>query len=170
MKLKHNISNQIIDNEQLPKILEELRKEANGFKVPDGYFDSLSPRIVDRLKKQEHASFRHVLVSSFRRPRVWVPVMATLVVAVLLIFVVPTKKVTSVPAADEWTELNMAYDASYAEEAFLAEGHTIDKELETKDINYAAPVSSTGQNGPTADEIAKYLKEHEFDADLLNQY
>src|SRR5664279_1132759 len=107
MKLKHNISNQTIDNEQLPTVLQELRKEANGFKVPDGYFDSLSPRIIDRVKIPEHNSFSHVLVSSFQRPRVWVPVMATLLVAVLLIFVVPAKKASTIPATDEWTELNM---------------------------------------------------------------
>jgi hypothetical protein len=167
MKLKHNITN---DNEQLPIVLQELRKEANGFRVPDGYFDSLSPRIVDGIKMQEHASFSHILVSSFRRPRVWTPVMATLLVAVLLIFVLPAKKDSTIPTADEWTELNMAFDPSYAEEAFLAEGHTIDKELESKDINYAEPVSLSGQNGPTAEEIAKYLKEHEYDAILLNDY
>jgi hypothetical protein len=167
MKLKHNISN---DDEQLPKVLQELRKEAYGFRAPDGYFDSLSPRIVDRIKKQEHSSFSEVLVYSFRRPRVWAPVMATMLVALLLIFVVPAKKASTVPATDEWTELNMAYDASYAEEAILAESHTIDKELENKDINYSEPVSLNGKNGPTAEEIAKYLKEHEFDADLLNEY
>jgi hypothetical protein len=167
MKLKHNISN---DTEALSSVLQELKKEANGFRVPDGYFDSLSPRIVDRINTQHHASFSNVLVSSFRKPRVWAPVMATLLVAVLLIFVVPAKKASTVPATDEWTELNMAYDASYAEEAILAESHTIDKELENKDINYSEPVSLNGKNEPTAEEIAKYLKEHEFDADLLNEY
>jgi hypothetical protein len=167
MKLKHNISN---DNEQLPKILEALRKEANGFRVPDGYFDSLSPRIVDGIKRQEHTSFGYVLISSFRKPRVWAPIMATCAIAVMLIFVVPSKKASTIPAADEWTELNMAYDASYAEEAVLAESNTIEKELESKDINYSEPVSLNGKNGPTAEEIAKYLKEHEFDADLLNEY
>jgi len=167
MKLKHNILN---NNEQLPTVLQELRKEANGFRVPDGYFDSLSPRIVDEIKRQEHASFSNVLVFSIRKPRVWAPVMATVVVAVLLIFVVPAKKASTIPATDDWTELNMAYDASYAEEAFLSDSHTIDKEIESKDINYSEPVSLTGQNGPSADEIAKYLNEHEYDAILLNEY
>ena len=93
-----------------------------------------------------------------------------LLVAVLLIFVVPSKRASTLQATDEWTELYMAYDASYAEEALLAESHYIDKELESKDINYAEPAPITGQNEPTAENIAKYLKEHELDADLLNEY
>jgi len=170
MKLKQYISNPPSDKEKLPSVLEELKKEVQGLKIPDGYFDSLSPRIVDRIKKQENRTFIKSIILAFRKPLVWAPVMATLVVAVLLIFMIPAKKASTIPVTDEWTELNMAYDASYAEEVFLAESHSIDKEIESKDINYSEPVSLTGQNGPTTEEIAKYLKEHEFDADLLNEY
>ena len=170
MKTKQNISNQTNNPEQLSPVLEQLRKEVSGFKVPDGYFDSLSPRIVDEIKRREHTSFINDLILSIRKPWVWAPSMAVVVVAVMLIFVVPAKKETVIPATDEWTEINMAYDASYAEEAILAESHSIDQELENKDINYSASASITGKNEPTKEEIAKYLKEHEYDADLLTEY
>ena len=64
----------------------------------------------------------------------------------------------------------MAYDATYAEEALLAESHSIDQELENKDINYSASASLTGNNEPTKEEILKYLKEHEMESELLNEY
>jgi len=168
MKLKENISNQTNNPEQLPPVLKQLRKEASGFKVPDGYFYSLSPRIVDEIKIREHTSFIKGFVPALRKPWIWAPSMATVVVAVMLIFVVPAKKETVIPIADEWTEINMAYDASYAEEAILAESHSIDQELENKDINYSEPASLNGKNEPTKEEITKYLKEHENE--LLIEY
>jgi hypothetical protein len=71
---------------------------------------------------------------------------------------------------DEWTQINMAYDASYAEEAILAESNTIDKALENKDVSYIASASYNGENEPTIDEITEYLKEQEIDTDILNEY
>lgn len=170
MKLKQNISNQTSDNEQLPAILEKLRQDVSGFRVPDGYFDSLSPRIVDGIKKQENRSLLKALVPTFRKPLVWAPIMATVLVAILLIFVIPVKKTSTNQVVDEWTEINMAYDPSYASEALLAESNNINKAIEGKDINYSEVVAVTGQNEPTNEEIAKYLKEHEIDTDLLNEY
>jgi len=170
MKLQKNISNQTNDPDQLPKVLEELRKEESGFKVPDGYFDSLSARIVDRINNQQRTTLTNVLISFFRKPLVWAPSVATFVVAVLLIFVVPTKKDTAIPATDEWTEINMAYDPSYAHEALLFETHNIENGLETNAIDFSKSADMTGKNEPTKEEIAKFLKEHEFDAELLNEY
>ncbi len=170
MKTKQNISNQTNHPDQLPKVLEQLRKEVSGFKVPDGYFDSLNSRIVDGITNQENIAISKRVVLSFRKPWVWVPTLATVVVATLLIFVVPAKQDTAMPVSDEWTEINMAYDATYAEEALLAESHSIDQELENKDINYSASASLTGNNEPTKEEILKYLKEHEMESELLNEY
>jgi hypothetical protein len=170
MKLKQNISSQSSDNEQLPPVLEKLRQDVSGFRIPDGYFDSLSLRIADGIKKQENRSPLKAFVPTFRKPLVWAPIMATVLVAILLIFVIPVKKTSTNQVVDEWTEINMAYDPSYASEALLAESNNIDKAIEGKDINYSEVVAVTGQNEPTNEEIAKYLKEHEIDTDLLNEY
>jgi ornithine carbamoyltransferase len=170
MKLKQNISSQSSDNEQLPPVLEKLRQDVSGFRIPDGYFDSLSLRIADGIKKQENRSLLKAFVPTFRKPLVWAPIMATVLVAILLIFVIPAKKTSTNQVVDEWTEINMAYDPSYASEALLAESNNIDKAIEGKDINYSEVVAVTGQNEPTNEEIAKYLKEHEIDTDLLNEY
>lgn len=169
MNLKQNISKQTYDSEQLSPLLEKLRQKTQGFKVPDGYFDSLSPRIVDGIKKQENSSFLKKLIPSFRKPLVWAPSMATIIVAVLLIFVIPAKKTATLPVVDEWTEINMAYDVSYAEEALLAESNTIDKEIESSVVKNIGSEMLI-QNEPTVDEISEYLKEHETDTDILNQY
>lgn len=170
MKMKQNISNQTNGTDNLPPVLENLRYEVTGFRVPNGYFDSLNSRIVDEIKKQENKSLLKSIVHSFRKPLVWAPVATIFVISLLLIFVAPLKKNTTNQVADEWTEINMVYDPSYAAEALLAERNSIDKELEGNDINYSEPVSLTGQNQPTDAEIEQYLKEHEIDADILNEY
>ncbi|MDO9257140.1 MAG: hypothetical protein Q7U54_16595 [Bacteroidales bacterium] len=169
MKRKQNIVKQTDESEQLSPVLTKLRNETQGFKVPDGYFDSLSPRIVDEIKKRENRLIVKILVPSFRKPLVWVPTLATAIVAILLIFVIPAKKISTIPVADEWTEINMAYDASYAEEALLAESYTYDKEIESSVITNNASASLI-QNEPTDDEITKYLKDHEIDTDIINEY
>jgi hypothetical protein len=170
MKLKQNISKQTIESEQLSPVLEELRKEAPGFKVPDGYFDSLSPRIVDSIKKQESRSIFKTLVPSLRKPLVWAPAMASVVVVLLLVFAVPSKKTSTIPVIDEWTELNMAYDESYAAEVYLSESSIIDNELENKDVNYIAATTILAKSEPTLDEITEYLKDQDIDTDILNEY
>jgi hypothetical protein len=95
--------------------------------------------------------------------------MATVVVAALLLFFVPERKNTTIPATDEWTQLNMAYDPSYATEAVFAESHEIDAAIDGKELNFAE-VSLSGQNEPTAEEISAFIKEHEMESELLNEY
>lgn len=170
MKLKQNISNQTNNDEQLSPVLEKLRNEAHVFNVPDGYFDSLSSHIVDRIQNQENRSFVRVLVHAFRKPLIWAPSLASVAVVILLIFVIPANKTAKDQPADEWTQINMAYDPSYAEEVVLAESNTIDKELEGKDIKYYDPASLQPKNEPTDAEIQDYLKDHSLETDVLNQY
>jgi hypothetical protein len=168
--MKQNISKYTDETEQLSPVLEELRNEVHGFKVPDGYFDSLSPRIVDSIKKQENRSIIKTLVPSLKKPLVWAPAMASVVVLLLLVFAVPSKKTATIQVIDEWTELNMAYDESYAAEVYLSESSIIDNELENKDINLIASTTVTAKNEPTLDDITEYLKDQDIDPDILNEY
>jgi len=170
MNLKQNISNQSIETEHLSPLLENLRQEDKGFKVPDGYFDSLSPRIVDSIQKKENRSFIKTLFPALKKPLVWVPAFASVIVVLLLVLAVPSKKASIPQVTDEWTEMNMAYDESYAEEIYLAESNIIDEELENKDANYIASASFPVNGEPTINEITEYLKEQEIDTDILNEY
>lgn len=170
MKMKQKISNQSNDTEQLSPVLEKLRNEAQGFKVPDRYFETLSPRLIDRIESKENGSFLKTAVPTFRKPVIWAPALATLIVAVLLVFVIPDKKTSTTPVIDEFTEINMSYDASYAEEALLNESNIIDNELENNEVSYIASASYNGVSEPTIDEITEYLKEQEIDTDILTEY
>lgn len=170
MKLTRNISYQTNGNEQLSPVLEKLRQEDPGFKVPDGYFDSLSPRIIDSIKKQGNRSLLRALISQIRKPLVWRTVLSVMIFATITISVLQVKKESTVTATDEWSEINMAYDASYAEEVFLAESNIIDIELGNKNVSYIAVASVSGVSEPTVDEITEYLKDQEIDTDILNEY
>jgi hypothetical protein len=169
MKRTQNISNQTNETEQLSTALQKLREEVQSLRVPDGYFDSLNLRLVYRIQEQENKSLSKNLIVSFRKPLIWAPAFATVVVAVLLIYVIPSKKESTTQVVDEWTEINMAYDASYAEEALLAESNTIDREIESSVISNNGSVPLL-QKEPTDEEITDYLKEHESDNDILNEY
>jgi hypothetical protein len=166
MKTKNNIPGQNSENDNLSPLLKTMKLENSGLKVPEGYFDSLSPRIVDSINDRQS---RKVNVPVFRKSIVWAPVLATITVAVLLIFVIPAKKNTTIPATDEWAEINMAYDASYAEEALFAEGYSIDNELEKSDLKIES-VSLSKNNEPTDEEITEYLKDQDLDLDMITEY
>jgi hypothetical protein len=170
MKMKRNIPDRTNGTEQLSPVLEKLKQAEQGFRVPGGYFDFLSPRIAESIKIRENSSFLKAFLPSFAKPVVWAPAMAAVIVAVLLIFIVPGKKATTLPLADEWTQIKMAYDPSYAEEALLAESNTIDRYIENKGISNIASPSLTIANEPSVDEITEYLKEHEIETDNLNGY
>jgi len=169
MNLRNNIPGPTDDTENIPVFLEALKKEAPGFKVPAGYFETLGVRISDQVNQVPRRSFLGVAIPRVWKPVVWVPVLSTVVVAVLLLFVVPERKTTVIPVADEWTQLNMAYDPSYATEAVFAESHEIDAAIEGKELNFSE-VSLSGQNEPTAEEISAFIKEHEMESELLNEY
>jgi hypothetical protein len=169
MNLRNNIPDLTEDTENTPVFLEALKKETSGFKVPAGYFDTLGNRVADRINKNPGHSVIESILPGLKRPLVWGPVMATVVVAALLLFFVPERKNTTIPATDEWTQLNMAYDPSYATEAVFAESHEIDAAIDGKELNFAE-VSLSGQNEPTAEEISAFIKEHEMESELLNEY
>lgn len=167
MKMKPDIKNGPNASESLLPLLESLKTETQGYKVPDGYFDSLNSRIADKIKNRETSSFLRTSVPVNRKPILWVSVSATMLVAVVLIFVIHANKETVIPALDEWTEINMAYDPSYAEEALMAESNIIESELMETDNRSIESVVLSDVNEPTDEEITEYLKTQELDTEIL---
>ncbi len=167
MKPKNNISEQTSENDFLSPLPESAKTEANGYKVPDGYFDSLGSRITDRIILEENKAFKKSQIPVFRKPALWAPLLATSIVAVLLVFVIPAKKTATIPATDEWNEINMAYDASYAQEVLFTESNSMDFELENAVISLSESNTSKGINEITDDEITDYLKDQELDLDMI---
>jgi len=169
MKLKQDISNQTSNTEEFFPVLEKMRQDFSGIKVPDGYFDSLNPHIVDRLNKKENRSLLRALIPQYRKPLVWKSIMAVMVFSAMIISFILVKRDPAVLVNDEWTQINMAYDESYAQEALLAESNSLDKELESSGVSNIGIVSLT-HNEPSVDEITEYLKDQEIDTDILNEY
>lgn len=170
MKINQSIQDQSPENESLPPMLSKLRTGADGNNTPDGYFDSLGSRIADRIANRKSASFLSVTFPSVSKPLVWVPTLAAVIVVVALVFVLPEKKAVEIPEVDEWTEIRMAFDASYAEEVLLSESHSVDREIENIDLSYIQSATYTGKNEPTRDEISEYLKDQEIEPDILNEH
>lgn len=169
MKMNKNISKTGEESESLPPILEKMKLEDHGLKVPFGYFDSLSPRIMDEIKQREEKPSSGILTPVFSKPKVWAPVMAISIIAVVLIIFIPKTKNAIAPITDEWTELNMVYDISYAEEAFLFESQTLEKEIENSPALNIESLAYSTEIQPTETEIAEYLKSQELDNELLTE-
>ncbi len=166
MKLKEGISNSSEISDKLPQALEDLKQNPCRLQVPEGYFDTLSPRIVDKLAKSD-SSFRHSLGMVIRKPSVWSPVLATVLLALTFIFIIPRKTSTVASGYDTLTELNNGFDASFAEEVMLAESNTLESEIENSPAFTSNPVQFAGVNHLTDDEIASYLKDQEIETELL---
>lgn len=173
MKTNNKISQQTYpDHDNLPPLLENLRKEKQAQQVPEGYFDSLSPRIVDRIGIQNRRNPLIKMLTTFRKKLVWAPVLATAVIAVLLIFVIPGEKQMPVAPLDELSQIMMAYDESYAEESLLAESEMIDNEIDKSDNFFSVSENSidSSETGPTDDEITEYLKNQDIETEILTEY
>ncbi len=166
MKLKHSISDPSEISDKLPQALEALKKDPCGLQVPEGYFDTLSPHIVDKLGKPK-GTFRHSLFTAIGKPSVWSPVLATVLVALTFIFIIPRNTISVTSRYDTLTELNNGYDASFAEDVILAESNTLEAEIETSPAFTANPVQFGGVNHLTDEEIASYLKDQEIETELL---
>jgi hypothetical protein len=170
MKTKHTISKPDQETDKLSPRLESLRNEESGYKVPDGYFDTLNPRIIDRITEKENIVSSKSGILVFRKPVVWAPVMAVAIAAVLLIFIVPSKNNQIIPAYDEVADINMAYDASYAEEVLLAESYSHDKEIELAVEAVPVTTSISENSDLTEDEIEEYLKDQDMEIETITEY
>ena len=170
MKIKHTISNQDLETDNLSPQLESLRHQESGYKVPDGYFDALSPRIIDRINEKDNKVLSKSGFFVFRKPVVWAPIMAVAVAAVLLIFIVPPKTNQIIPVYDELADINMAYDASYAEEVLLAESYNRDKEIEIA-VNSIPVTTAINENSDLSEDlIEEYLKDQDIEIEIITEY
>jgi hypothetical protein len=134
--------------------------------VPDGYFNSLVPRIADKLPG-EHRSFYTIFFSAIRKTSVWSPVLATALVVLTFFFIIPAKNGSDSAGYDTLAELNIGYDASFAEEVLLAESNLIEAEIENSGSTVTERVQFAGIDNLTDEEISDYLKEQEIETELL---
>lgn len=170
MKIKNTKSKQLQETDNLSPLLQSLRREESGYKVPDGYFDALSPRIIDRINEKDHKVLSKSGILVFRKPVVWAPTMVVAIAAVLLIFIVPSQNNQIIPAYDELADINMAYDASYAEEVLLAESYNRDKEIEVA-VNSVPETTSINENSNLSEDlIEEYLKDQDLEIEIITEY
>jgi len=166
MKMKQNIRNHADTQETISPFLESMKNKPDGLLVPDGYFESLNSNIVDRINKEQNLSYSQNKIPSPGKPVVWAPIMVTAIAALLFIFFIPAKNEATSIINDDWTEIYLAYDASYAEEALIAESSLIDNEINNSE-SFAESLLLNTNYTPTDDEIADYLETQEIDTDIL---
>ena len=170
MKIKHNISSATSESDKLPPVLASLKQKESGIKVPEGYFDTLGSRIIDRINEQNQNVYSWSAITILRKPLVWAPLAVTAMVALVLIFVSPADKNVEAPTSDLWSAINMAYDGSYAEEVLLVESSNIDNEIEQMTNISPEFISLYPADEPSVSEIQDFLEEQDPDIETITEY
>jgi hypothetical protein len=156
------------DEKQLFKKLESLRNADHGLQVPDGYFDSLSSRISDRINKKSPTAIGSLIIT-LKKKVVLIPITAIASVILALFILFPSGQKVPAIAGNELSEISLAYDASYAEEAYFSESCQIETEL--KELALSGTASNIVQPGEvTTTEIIEYLGNQEIDPEILSNY
>jgi len=158
----------LINEEHIFKMLESLKKGEHGLQTPDGYYDNLSSRIADRIHMKKPSAFE-ALIAILKKRVVFIPATALLVLVISLYIVFPSGKTVTAIAENELSQISLAYDASYAEEAYFSESCLIENEL--KGSGLALNTSNIVQpEEATTTEIIEYLGNQELDPELLSNY
>jgi hypothetical protein len=152
--------------ETLPPFLAGLKDRESGHSVPSGYFELLSAQISARIIERPAKSGIRNLVSLAGKTVVWAPSLTTAIAAALFIFFIPAQHTITEKSTSEWTELRMAYDESYAQEAILSEAGTLEDQLSIA-VPEEVAVNTSGDNELTPEEITEYLKEQDLENELL---
>ncbi|HPT14140.1 MAG TPA: hypothetical protein PK796_05075 [Bacteroidales bacterium] len=143
-----------------------------GFKAPDGYFDSLSERLREQIANSENelAQRWYTLNRQTLKP-VMIPlaIVAAMLIAVFLFL--PEKKsdqqatnTDTLPPASIYD-----YDESYAREAIALEDASLSDAVENTDDDLGYILSMSAANDTTLSEtdIIDYLNDQEIDPELL---
>ena len=169
MNKNKNISHSQNQEQPLPPVFDALKKDAKGFQTPENYFETFNLKINSKIENQENTSFFKLSSVNFRAPQIWAPSAAVVIVAIMLLFVIPSKTSKQAVSTDEITDMRLSYDASYADEALLAESQMIDSDIERKDAVYLEAELFGKENELTTDEMTELLKEQDIDTELLTQ-
>lgn len=124
--------------------MDELDKKYkdNGFKVPEGYFDSFEERVLSRIKKEDTG--KRMWIS---KSRVLWPVAACLVMAIGIVYVAnrPSGEASLAVAMDNVDTVELA---AYTEEVDLSEEEFEDIiPVYTVDSLYEAEIASADDIG-----------------------
>jgi hypothetical protein len=167
-KLKENKNDLQEEEPDIPG----LSKGMNGFKVPEGYFDSLPGRIMVKAEmekdRQSNPGRMHSMVYS---TKVWIPLLAAASIIFTLFFILPESKKTEdiLSQVHDTMNLNNAYDASYAGDVLVADYKIMDVFLEQLSADQEISFDNLyyTEEEISNEAIIEYLNEQEIDIDLL---
>lgn len=143
-----------------------------GFKVPEGYFDSLSERLREQITNAEAkpAQQRYSLGYQALRP-VIIPLAIVAAVLIAAFFFLPGKKAEQQAINNDSLQPASIYDydESYAREAIAFEEATLSEEVENSDDDLGLVLSLSAATDTTLSEtdIIDYLDQIEIDPELL---
>jgi hypothetical protein len=155
---------------------EELFKKKfpkrEGLKVPDGYFDSLSQRVQDRVAASDKKSpAKWFSLGQQSVKTLLIPVTITAVVLIAFIILLPNKKIEQQAIKTDTTPSasTFDYDASYAQEAIAIEDFDLRNEVANSKKDLGLVMSRVAENDTTISDsdIIEYLSEQEIDLELL---
>ncbi|MEO8148466.1 MAG: hypothetical protein ABI723_12550 [Bacteroidia bacterium] len=150
---------------------DELRKDApklfgmekkNPFEVPDGFFDSFSSKIQDKIAAEKKQSVWSLIYQNITRPKVAIPVLAS-----VCIIVVGIKFLYTPGSINRNDEVAITYN-DLSQSAYLDD---IDESVLTDALNQTtSTVNSDSKTESDSYRIENYLIENNIDVtDLENE-
>jgi len=121
----------------------DKRYKDNGFKVPEGYFESFEERVLSRIREEKPGKGRMWISKS----RLWWPVAACLVMAIGIVYFVsrPSQEVSLAAAMDNVDTIELA---AFTDEVDLNEDEFEEiMPVYTVDSLYQAEIASTDNGG-----------------------
>jgi hypothetical protein len=170
-----NMKRHMKNNKGAEEILNQAEGDArslNPFMVPAGYFDELPGRILDKIavdKRRPAGSWKGASIFVFRNA--WISYLAAATIIIALILIIPWQRSSNKVLTEihDTLNLNTDYDASYANDAALADYKVIEEYLgNPSNSNYKTLNFNIMDLEEIPDEaIIEYLNEQELDTELL---
>ncbi len=158
--------------QDISKLLNELKAKSlglDGYKAPQGYFESLPERIMKELPgtRFQKSTPQNNLYSS--KTLIALLAAATILIFVFIYYTKPGQEALPTAAAIDTQNLKNAYDASYAGDVASNEIQLVNELLEelSSEDNISFINLEDSSNAISDEVIIEYLNSQEIDPGLL---
>lgn len=168
MKRNQNIKVKPGADKQNPKETgDRLTSATEPFLVPEGYFDELPKRVLDKISEDQKTLPKSINLLK----QAWIPLALAASVALFILIKQPSTLQNNSGLSDTIavTSHSDDYDPTYAEEALMIEESSITENDEAQiDFNsMSIALNNSDTTDITTDEMIQYLLDENYDIDLI---
>jgi hypothetical protein len=173
MKKNQNSQKHLYNGKQyFKKVNGEIISESDPFIIPDGYFDELPQRVMDKITLKQKEQQANINPGILLR-RIWVPISLAATIALFLILRQPYTQNNNSTVSDSivLTYQSPEYDPTYADEALMIEESSITEndEAQIDLMSMSTDLNSYDTTEISTDEMIQFLIDENYDTDLITE-